>query len=73
MAMTENEKRIAKIARNAEKRQRIERELADVRSQGDELIVIAHQAGVPKLTLSRTARLTRATIYNILLRAEAAR
>lgn len=71
--MTDNEKLLARIARNAEKRQKIEKELAAVRALGDEMIVEGDKAGVPKLTLSQAARVTRQTVYMVLLRAEVAR
>lgn len=60
------------IRKNAARRQTLERKLAETRAEGDTLIVQADAVGVPKLTITRTAKMTRNTIYSILLRAKAA-
>jgi hypothetical protein len=45
----------------------------EIREKQDRLVVKAMDAGVPKLVVSRTAGLTRQTIYAILLRDENAK
>lgn len=70
--MADQKELLLAIKKNATRRQKLEDQLAEVRFAGDALIVEADAAGVPKLTITRTAKMTRNTIYNILLRAKAA-
>lgn len=67
-----NEKLLGAIKTNAERRRTAEEKLRELREQADELIVQADEAGVPKLRIAQVARMTRQTIYTILLRAKAA-
>lgn len=62
---------LKKLARLAEQRQRVEAEVRSLRRQQDALVVEGLKAGVPKLTLSNVAKLTRQTIYAIDLREKA--
>lgn len=60
-----------KLSRLAEQRKRTEAEVKSLRRQQDELVLAGFELGIPKLTLSETARLTRQTIYGVVLRAKA--
>jgi ribosomal 50S subunit-associated protein YjgA (DUF615 family) len=48
-----------------------EARLKELRGQIDKLIVQGDKAGIPKLTLSKLAGLTRQTVYTVLLKNQA--
>ena len=67
--MADDNPSLTRLRSLTRRRQTADARAAEIREQTYAAVIEAYDQGVPKLTLAREAKLTRQTVYTVLLRA----